>query len=199
MAQTVTSEVLDVREAADFLRCSTSFIHREALAGNIPSYRLGNEYRFLRGDLIHWLRGQTAPRGRRASTPASTRAVPVHTPPPAPAEASTPVPAPVTTSPSTPIAAEASLPPEGAGPYYDPGLDLGNPPPPLGHKPYLTPEQRQERMTWIVTAILRGKALGEAGEVAGIASRATVHRWRQEVPEFDRAIREAQQRARVLR
>ncbi len=66
-------EVLKVREAASLLRCSTTWLYREAAAGRLPSYRLGTDYRFIRADLLSWLRSQTsrpAPISEVATDPA---------------------------------------------------------------------------------------------------------------------------------
>ena len=52
-------EVMTITLAADFLQCSKSYLHKAALAGKVPATRLGNEYRFLRSDLLTWLRSQT--------------------------------------------------------------------------------------------------------------------------------------------
>jgi len=53
--------VLTVAEAADLLKCSKSFVYREAAAGRLPVYRLGTDLRFVRDDLLEWLRAQTGP------------------------------------------------------------------------------------------------------------------------------------------
>jgi len=50
-----TGDVLTVAEAAEFLRCGKSFVHKATRAGKLPHRRLGNELRFLKGELLHWL------------------------------------------------------------------------------------------------------------------------------------------------
>jgi len=49
-------EVLTVKEAADYLRCSTSTIYRLSERGVLPSFRVGAEWRFRRDELDAWTR-----------------------------------------------------------------------------------------------------------------------------------------------
>jgi excisionase family DNA binding protein len=53
-------EILNSREAADFLDVSVETVVREARAGRLPGRRIGKEWRFSRRVLIEWLaRGPT--------------------------------------------------------------------------------------------------------------------------------------------
>lgn len=189
-----TPEVLKAAEAASLLRCSRAWLYRQVAAGVLPAYHVGADLRFVREDLINWLRTQTSPlRTGQAPRPPRRPRRAVQ----APVQVNAEGPLPVHQRPVQEQVQEAvQTPVEAASGYYDPDLDLTRPLPPLGHKPYLTPEQKRERMVWIVTAVRRGKAIGEAGDLAGIASRATVHRWRGETPEFDRAVKEAARAAK---
>lgn len=53
----VESEIMNSREAADFLRVSAETVIREARAGRLPGRRLGKEWRFSRTALLDWLAG----------------------------------------------------------------------------------------------------------------------------------------------
>jgi len=48
-------EVMTPTETAEFLRCSLSYVHKAARAGNIPVHRLGTDLRFIRTELLAWL------------------------------------------------------------------------------------------------------------------------------------------------
>jgi excisionase family DNA binding protein len=50
-------EVMDTKEAAEFLRLSPSEFRKLAATGVIPRHPLnGKSYRYLRGELLEWLR-----------------------------------------------------------------------------------------------------------------------------------------------
>jgi excisionase family DNA binding protein len=49
------NEVLTLREAADFLRCSPDTVKRHARAGELPASKIGRVWRFRRADLDEWL------------------------------------------------------------------------------------------------------------------------------------------------
>jgi hypothetical protein len=50
-------EVMDAKEAADFLRLSPSEFRKLAAAGVIPRHPVnGKCYRYLRGELVEWVR-----------------------------------------------------------------------------------------------------------------------------------------------
>tara|TARA_R100000808_G_scaffold12335_1_gene30788 strand:- start:2585 stop:2881 length:297 start_codon:yes stop_codon:yes gene_type:complete len=52
------SEILTPDECADLLRVSTRTVRKLSDNGEIPSFRVGNQVRFLRADVIDRLRGQ---------------------------------------------------------------------------------------------------------------------------------------------
>jgi len=80
-------EVLTIGEAADFLRCGRSTLHKLARAGRVPVSRVASEYRFLRSSLIAWLReheqqaSETPAPVPTAASIATGTPVPVHQPP----------------------------------------------------------------------------------------------------------------------
>jgi excisionase family DNA binding protein len=50
-------EVMDAKEAAEFLRLSPSEFHKLVAAGVIPRHPVnGKSYRYLRGELLEWVR-----------------------------------------------------------------------------------------------------------------------------------------------
>ncbi len=48
-------EILNSREAAEFLRVSPETVIREARGGRLPGRRIGKEWRFSRNALLEWL------------------------------------------------------------------------------------------------------------------------------------------------
>jgi excisionase family DNA binding protein len=48
-------EILNMQEAADFLRVPLLTVQRQAKAGRLPGRRIGREWRFSRSVLIEWM------------------------------------------------------------------------------------------------------------------------------------------------
>jgi excisionase family DNA binding protein len=48
-------EIMNSREAAEFLRVNPETVIREARAGRLPGRRIGKEWRFSRTALLEWL------------------------------------------------------------------------------------------------------------------------------------------------
>ena len=55
---TVLSDVLTLKEAAEFLRLSPETVERQAVQGNIPGQLIEGSWRFLHAALEDWLRHQ---------------------------------------------------------------------------------------------------------------------------------------------
>jgi excisionase family DNA binding protein len=54
--QNVGSEtVMTLHEVAHFLRCHESTVYRLAKRGELPAFRLGSEWRFLRSKIEQWI------------------------------------------------------------------------------------------------------------------------------------------------
>jgi excisionase family DNA binding protein len=54
--QIVGSEtVMTLHEVAQFLRCHESTVYRLTKRGQIPAFRLGSEWRFLRSKIEQWI------------------------------------------------------------------------------------------------------------------------------------------------
>ncbi|HEV3113512.1 MAG TPA: helix-turn-helix domain-containing protein [Candidatus Binataceae bacterium] len=54
--QNVGSEtVMTLHEVAQFLRCHESTVYRLTKRGQIPAFRLGSEWRFLRSKVEQWI------------------------------------------------------------------------------------------------------------------------------------------------
>lgn len=48
-------EVMDIRQAADYLGISADSLYRYASTGFIPAFRIGNRWRFRRSKLEEWM------------------------------------------------------------------------------------------------------------------------------------------------
>ena len=55
--------LLTTEEVAEFLRVDIVTVRRLVNRGELPAYRIGNEYRFTRADLEEFLKGQRVPAG----------------------------------------------------------------------------------------------------------------------------------------
>jgi excisionase family DNA binding protein len=77
----VESEIMNSREAADFLRVGKETVIREARAGRLPGRRIGKEWRFSRAALLKWLAGgpglEDTDRYRREGTERSVLSAPI--------------------------------------------------------------------------------------------------------------------------
>ena len=47
-------EILNLKEVAEYLRCSTYTIYRMIHAGDLPCFRVGADYRFSLADIEAW-------------------------------------------------------------------------------------------------------------------------------------------------
>jgi excisionase family DNA binding protein len=54
------SKVMTLAEAADYLHCHYSTIYRLVRYGDLPAFRLGGNWRFLRSELEKWIAAQTS-------------------------------------------------------------------------------------------------------------------------------------------
>ncbi len=52
-------EVMDIRQASDYLAISPDSLYRYASAGTIPGFRLGNRWRFRKSRLDIWMDEQS--------------------------------------------------------------------------------------------------------------------------------------------
>jgi excisionase family DNA binding protein len=77
-------EVMDIRQAADYLGISADTLYKYASDGFVPAFKLGNRWRFKRSRLNEWMdvqssggagraasSGQSEPAAQRASRPAA--------------------------------------------------------------------------------------------------------------------------------
>lgn len=48
-------EVMDVRQAAEYLGISTDTLYRYAAGGLVPAFKLGNRWRFKKSLLDEWM------------------------------------------------------------------------------------------------------------------------------------------------
>ncbi len=64
--QTMLREVMDIRQAAEYLGISTDTLYRYASDGSIPAFKLGNRWRFKRSLLDAWMVEQSGGQGKVA-------------------------------------------------------------------------------------------------------------------------------------
>jgi excisionase family DNA binding protein len=57
---TMLREVMDIRQAADYLGISGDSLYRYASEGTIPAFKLGNRWRFKRSLLDAWMIEQSS-------------------------------------------------------------------------------------------------------------------------------------------
>ena len=62
MVDTLTKEVLNVEEAAEFLGFAPYTIREKAREGEIPARKIGREWRFSRQMLLEWLECGSTPK-----------------------------------------------------------------------------------------------------------------------------------------
>jgi DNA binding domain, excisionase family len=55
LAQVATREVMDIRQAAEYLGISGDTLYRYASEGFIPAFKLGNRWRFKKSLLDAWM------------------------------------------------------------------------------------------------------------------------------------------------
>jgi excisionase family DNA binding protein len=55
MAQTSAREVMDIRQASEYLGISGDTLYRYASEGFIPAFKLGNRWRFKKSLLDSWM------------------------------------------------------------------------------------------------------------------------------------------------
>ena len=58
-AETVLREVMDIRQAADYLGISSDTLYRYASEGFVPAFKLGNRWRFKKSLLDSWMDRQS--------------------------------------------------------------------------------------------------------------------------------------------
>ena len=65
--QAMLREVLDIRQAAEYLGISDDTLYRYASEGFIPAFKLGNRWRFKRSLLDSWMVEMSGKRGASSS------------------------------------------------------------------------------------------------------------------------------------
>ncbi len=66
-------EVMDIRQAAEYLGISGDTLYRYASEGFVPAFKLGNRWRFKRSLLDAWM---VAMSGGKAATPSNVAVMP---------------------------------------------------------------------------------------------------------------------------
>ena len=54
-------EVMNIRQAAQYLGVSADTLYKYVSEGRIPAFRLGNRWRFMKALLDGWMQQQSAP------------------------------------------------------------------------------------------------------------------------------------------
>jgi excisionase family DNA binding protein len=57
-------DVMDIRQAAEYLQISSDTLYRYAAEGFIPAFKLGNRWRFRRVRLEEWMKEQEGSSGK---------------------------------------------------------------------------------------------------------------------------------------
>ncbi len=70
---TVGSDVLNAREAAEFLRAHVETVRRLARRGEIPSFKVGKDWRFSREALRRWSAEQPQPPSEQPKPPSASK------------------------------------------------------------------------------------------------------------------------------
>ena len=80
-AATEQREVMDIRQAADYLGISADTLYKYASEGFVPAFKLGNRWRFKRSRLNDWMdlqsSGGNMPAMRVEEKPSRAKAKPV--------------------------------------------------------------------------------------------------------------------------
>jgi excisionase family DNA binding protein len=66
MVQTIVREVMDIRQASEYLGISGDTLYRYASEGFVPAFKLGNRWRFRKTLLDSWMDEKS---GVKAVTP----------------------------------------------------------------------------------------------------------------------------------
>jgi excisionase family DNA binding protein len=64
---TMLREVMDIRQASDYLGISADSLYRYASDGLVPAFKLGNRWRFKRSLLDAWMVEQSGGKGSNVS------------------------------------------------------------------------------------------------------------------------------------
>ncbi len=68
-------EVMDIRQAAEYLAVSTDSLYRYAAEGTVPAFRLGNRWRFKKSRLDAWMDEQSGPVAAKPVNPGQKKPV----------------------------------------------------------------------------------------------------------------------------
>lgn len=55
----IISDIMTIRDVADYLRLSEATIYQMARAGRIPALRMGRIWRFKKENIDHWIENAT--------------------------------------------------------------------------------------------------------------------------------------------
>ncbi|MHB1022072.1 MAG: helix-turn-helix domain-containing protein [Acidobacteriaceae bacterium] len=72
--QVMLREVMDIRQAAEYLGISADALYKYASEGTIPAFKLGNRWRFKRSLLDAWMDEQSSKSKAAPATKAKVKA-----------------------------------------------------------------------------------------------------------------------------
>lgn len=73
MAQAAAREVMDIRQASEYLGISGDTLYRYASEGFIPAFKLGNRWRFKKSLLDAWMDEKSGVKPQKTVTPATPK------------------------------------------------------------------------------------------------------------------------------
>ncbi len=71
--ESLTREVMDIRQASAYLGISADSLYRYASEGTLPGFRLGNRWRFRKSRLDSWMDEQSSGAPAEPEAPRSSR------------------------------------------------------------------------------------------------------------------------------
>ena len=69
----IAREVMDIRQASEYLGISADSLYRYASEGTVPAFRLGNRWRFKKSRLDSWMDEQSSAAGKVRAARGSAR------------------------------------------------------------------------------------------------------------------------------
>lgn len=73
MVTAKSSEILTIKEVADFLKVTERTIYRLAAAKQIPAFKVGGSWRFSQTDIAEWIKQQAVDDRTTQKTPGTKK------------------------------------------------------------------------------------------------------------------------------
>ena len=65
MGSCMDSDIMTIREVAEYLKLNEKTAYRHAAEGRIPGFKVGGAWRFRRGEIDKWIERQSAEHEKR--------------------------------------------------------------------------------------------------------------------------------------